>query len=109
MWSVRREKRFMHHADQYVSAFGERLKEQHGFLADPTMPLWFNVEKRIREMGVEEFLARPRNMACHNLLVSKKLPAGTNSLLGYNLNYCIQSSTATKTTTNTFTRLTEDI
>ena len=60
-------------------------------------------------MGVEEFLARPRNMACHNLLVSNKLPVGTNSLLGYNLNYCIQSSTATKSTTNTFTRLTEDI
>ena len=109
MWNVRREKRFMYHADKYISAFGERLKEQHGFLADPMKPLWYNVEKRLREMEVEEFVARPRNMACHNLLIKNKLPAGTNSLLGYNLNYCIQSSTATKTTKNTFIRLTEDI
>ena len=99
----------MHHADVFVGKFGERLKEQYGFLADPSKPLWYNVEKRFEEMDVAEYEARPRNMACHNLLVTNKLPAGTNSLLGLGLNYCIKSSTTTTTTSKTFNRLTEDI
>ena len=49
------------------------------------------------------------NMACHNLLQINQLPVGTNTLLGLNLNYCIKSSTTTKTTAKTFERMTEDV
>ena len=41
----------MYRADKLVGNFGEVLKEQCGYLADPTLPLWQNVEMRIGEMG----------------------------------------------------------
>ena len=88
---MKRTERVMHRADQLVGNFGEILREQYGFLADPTLPLWQNVEKRIREMDLSEFKARPVNMSCHNLLRYNVIPKGTTSLLGLGLNYCIKS------------------
>jgi hypothetical protein len=104
-----RTRRIMNRAHQFVGKFGEQLKQQYGFLADPNKPLWYNVETYIGEMNMAEYLARPRNMACHNLLEKESLPVGTNLLLGLGLNYCIESSTATQTTTKTFDRLNNDI
>ena len=110
MWDMRRRRRHMNRADQVVGQYGELLKQQYGFLADPNLPIWKNVERRIGEMGMEEYCgSRMGNMACHNLLQLNSLPVGTNTLLGLNLNYCIKPSTTTKTTTKTFERLTEDI
>ena len=110
MWDMRRRRRHMNHANQVVGQFEELLKKQYGFLADPNLPLWKNVERRIGEMSMEEYCgSRMGNMACHNLLQSNPLPVGTNTLLGLNLNYCIKPSTTTKTTTKTFDRMTEDI
>ena len=60
-------------------------------------------------MGYGEFLARPRNMACHNLLRLNALPRGVNNLLGLGLNYCIKTDTTTKTTANTFERFKNDV
>ena len=47
-------------------------------------------------------------MACHNLLHHNALPPGTRDLLGLGLNYCIAPSKI-ETTTETFTRLSEDV
>ena len=88
---------------------GKRLKQKYGFIADPALPLWKNVERRIGEMNYREFMARPRNRACHNLLRLNGLPAGVHNLLGFGLNYCIQTDTATKTTEKTFDRLRQDV
>ena len=108
-WDVRHQQRFMHHANQFVGKFWERLKEHYISLADPSKRLWFYVEKRFEEIEVAEYETHPRNMACNNLLVTNNLPAGTTSLLGLGLNYCIKSPTTTTTTSNTFSRLMEDI
>ena len=107
---MRREKRHMNRANQLVGKFGELVKRKYGFVADPTWPLWKNVERRIGEMSEEEFNMRPANMACHNLLRDGiQLPNGTKTLLGLGLNYCIKSSLRSKITTkHTFTRLRED-
>ena len=106
---MRRSRCLILQADQKISEYGEALKQQYGFLADPRLPLWKNVENFIGEMELTDYTSRPRNMACHNLLRTNKLPAGTNSLLGLGLNFCIESATATKTTEKTFDRLTKDI
>ena len=96
-------------ADQKISEYQDVLKQQYGCLANPRLPLWKNVENFIGEMELRDYTSRPRNMACHNLLRTNKLPAGTHSLLGLGLNLCIESATATKTTEKTFDRLTKDI
>jgi len=98
----------MNHADQHVSNFGELLKQQYGFVADPDQPLWYNVEKRLGEMESAEYYSRPTNMACHNYLVENGLPPGTKSLLGLGLNYCLKPKLI-DTTEKTFDRFTGDI
>lgn len=108
---MRRDKRHMNRANQLVGKFGELVKRKYGFVADPTWPLWKNVERRIGEMSEEEFNMRPANMACHNLLRDGvPSPNGTKTLLGLGLNYCIKSPLRSKITTkHTFTRLREDV
>ena len=106
---MRRERRHMNRADQIVAAHGERLREEYGFLADPSLPLWQNVERRIGDYNITDFTSRPRNQACHNLLQHHPLPKGTVRLLGKGLNYCIKPDTILKTTDKTFERLTKDI
>ena len=110
MWEVRRLRRHMNHANQVVSTFGERLRRQHGFLADPSLPTWRNVVRRIRELSVDDYVAsNVGNLACHNLLRYFPLPAGTTKLLGLGLNYCIKPSSVTTTTKSTIRRMQEDV
>lgn len=93
-----------------ISNHGEQLKKQYGFVADPDLPLWLNVERRLGEMNLTEWLAgRLGNMACHNLLISNPLPTGTARLLGLGLNYCLKHSSITHTTRNTYERMIGDI
>ena len=99
----------MNHTDQMVSTFEVSLKERYGYVADECKPLWDNIERCIGMMDIAEWSARPRNMACHNLLLHNKIPAGTTQLLGLGLNFCIKSPTTTETTHKTFDRLTEDV
>ena len=99
----------MHQADKYVSQFGEKLKRQYGFLADPSLPLWQNIDNIVGDLSHQFILSTPTNMACHNYLPSHlpMLP-GTENLLGLGFNYCIKSHKI-KTTTNTFERLREEV
>jgi hypothetical protein len=73
------------------------------------LPLWENVEKQIGNMDVMEFLARPTNMACHNLLRRNNMPAGTPQLLGHGLNFCVKPASTNEMISNTFNRLEKDI
>jgi len=98
----------MDQADAYVRRFGEKLRQQYGFLAEPYAPVWLNVQARARGMPLAQLDALPRNLACHNLLTSLQLPAGTTSLLGLGLNYCLVNRQLPSLTT-TFTRLREDV
>eukprot|EP00956_Cyclotella_meneghiniana_P035167 scaffold112213_cov44-Cyclotella_meneghiniana.AAC.8 len=106
MWDMRRH---MNHANQVVRTFGEHLRRQYGFLADPSLPTWRNVVRRIRELSVDDCVAsNVGNLACHNLLQNLPLPPGTTKLLGLGLNYCIKPSSTTNTTVNTITRMKDD-
>ncbi len=67
-------KRVMKRANQLVGKFGDELKRQYGFLADPSKPLWFNDEKYVGELKMADYAAQSRNMACHNLLEKKVSP-----------------------------------
>ena len=81
----------------------------YGFVADPALPLWKNIEDRIGSMDVTEFEARPTNMACHNLLRRNKLPPGTTQLLGHGLIFCVKPASTNDMITNTFRRLSKDV
>ena len=100
----------MNHADQVVGSFRRVIKSQYGFVADPRLPLWKNVENRLGDLGVDEFSgACLRNMACHNLLVNRQMPAGTAKLLGLGLNYCLKEPSILATSENFYSRMIEDI
>jgi len=106
---MRRVGHHMNHANQLVGNFGVHLERQYGFLADPSLPLWKNVENQLGKIGLQTWKARQRNMACHNLLRSNPLPRGVNNLLDLGLNYCNKTDTSTKTTANTFERFRNDV
>jgi len=105
---MRCSKHLMHLADNYVSNFGERLSKQYGFIADPSLPRWQNVQNIIGDIKTTTINSAARNMTCHNLLVDYPTPVGVRSLLGLGLNYCIKNK-LNETTKNTFKRLREDI
>ena len=52
-----------------------------------------------------EFLARPANMACHNLLRHNQMPPGTLQLLGHGLNSCVKPASTNDMIRHTFNRL----
>ena len=100
----------MNRANQVVGKFGERLRKQYGFLADPSLPLWKNIRNRVREMTTDEIeISQLGNMACHNLLQHLPMPPGTKQLLGLGLNYCLKGPSITTTTNSTFDRLRKDL
>ena len=82
------ERRHMDLVDREIDAHKKVLHEQYGFVADPCLPLWENVELQLSKVDVTKLLARPQNTACHNLLQSRPLLDGTPQLLGLGLNYC---------------------
>ena len=95
-------------ADAYIRRFGEKLRQQYGFLAEPYAPVWQNVQARVQGMPLAQLDALPRNLTCHNLLTSLPFPSGTRSLLGLGLNYCLVKRQLPSLAT-TFARLREDV
>ena len=73
------------------------------------LPLWENVEKQIGNMDVMEFLTRPANMACHNLLRHNEMPAGTPQLLGHGLNFYVKPASTNDMILHTFNCLKKKI
>ena len=60
-------------------------------------------------MPVRDLLEQPRNTAVHNLLFEKPLPAGTRTLFGKGLRFCIRSRTPANKLYNTTSRFNNDI
>ena len=97
------------HADQVVSAYGVTLEKQYWFLADPKLPLWHSVKRRLKFLRLDAYkLGRLGNMAVHDLLGSK-MPSGTRGLLGIGFNYSITRPSTTGTTIGTVNRLKNDL
>ena len=110
MWDMRRQRRFMNHADQVVGTFRRSIEFQYGFAANPRLPLWKNVENRLGSLGVDEFSGGVlRNTSYHNLLEKYNMPTGSKKLLGLGLNYCLKEPSLRATTKDTFDRMTEDV
>ena len=81
----------------------------YGFVANPRLPLWENVEAQLKTVDVTELPARPKNNACDNPLQSRPLPDGNPQLLGLGLNYCVKPSSTKEMTKGTFARLEKDV
>ena len=96
-------------ADREIDNFRRVRKERYGFVSNPALPLWQNVESQLKTADLNELAARPRNSACHNLLRSSPLPVGAPQLLGLGLNFCVKPSSTKEMTKGTFTRLERDI
>eukprot|EP00956_Cyclotella_meneghiniana_P029384 scaffold70892_cov59-Cyclotella_meneghiniana.AAC.1 len=101
---MKRLRRFMNHADQVVGKFGELLKKQYGFLTDPALPLWKNVERRLGEMSLDEWSLQISNMSCRTTCckVQPYHLAPRNS-------WDLDSITILSTTANTYNRMIEDV
>jgi hypothetical protein len=99
----------MRFTEKAISECKDGLKEQYGFVVNPELPLWENVERQIGLLDMFELLARPRNTACHNLLERNDMPPGVTQLLGLGMNYCVKSLSTRETTLRTFDRLTQDV
>lgn len=103
------ERRHLDNAVRKVRTHGDRLEAQFGFVADPNLRIWDNVERCLGKMDVMQMQSRPRNVACHNLLRNNEIPTGTPQLLGLGLNYCVKPTSTREMTTHTFSRLAKDL
>ena len=95
--------------NQKIDNIRGTLKGQYGFVANPVLPIWENVEAQLGTVAVTKLLARPKDAACHNLLQSRSPPDGTPQLLGLGLNYCVKPSSTKEMTKDTFSHLEKDI
>jgi len=100
-WDMRRSRHLMNCASQIARNKRGLIKQQYGFVADVSKPLWQNIESALGELSLHDYISRPANMVCHNYLVHHPLPPGTTDLLGLGLNYCITSKEI-KTTEKSF-------
>ena len=78
-------------------------------MVDPLKPAWQNIQEIISNMTVEEYRARPKNMACHNLCEELTPPVGTKNLLGLGLNFCLKYTKPGNKYEETLDRLKKDI
>ena len=60
-------------------------------------------------MPVRYLLEQPRNTAVHNLLFEKPLPAGTKTLFGKGLRFCLRSRTPANKLEDTIDRYNNDM
>ena len=93
----------MHRADQSVSSYRMKIKEQFGFVADPDKPLWKNVDDRLSQLTIAESYngSSIRNKACHNICAHSQPPVGYEDLLGLGLPYCIKPASTSEMLTST--------
>ena len=108
-WSERRDNLYENRTSQRLQHFREDVRQQYGFLANPSWPLWRNMRELVKNMPVREFLEQPRNTAVHNLLFEKPLPAGTKTLFGKGLRFCLRSRTPANKLNNTIDRYNNDM
>ena len=104
----------MDQAEQRLSTFRRKIKEQYGFVADPSLPLWENAKNALDEIpfaGTTGAVSSSKitNMTCHYLLLSSQAPTGTGTLLGLGLNYCIKPPSSSRTKDSTFDRFKNDV
>ena len=87
----------------------KQLVSSFGYYADPSLPLWKNVETVLSKMTSFEYFHRPKQMAYHDLCDNLKAPDGIGVTLGLGLKFCVQSDHPPDTFDTSFTRFAEDV
>ena len=106
---VAHQQRHLVSSDLKILRHKNNLQKRYGFVSDPRLPPWANFENAAGKLDVSLLQSCIHNKPCHNLLRNNTLPAGTHSLLGLNLNYCIKPSSISDMTTTTVDRLSNDL
>jgi hypothetical protein len=79
--------------------------KRYGFVSNPKHPLWKNKQEALRTMDLSLLESRqPSNATLHNLS-GKKLPCGSDQLLGLSLKFCIQETIPKLQVAKTIARL----
>jgi hypothetical protein len=79
--------------------------KRYGFVSSPNHPLWKNKQKELRSMDLSLLDSRqPSNATFHNM-TGKKLPCGSDQLLGLTLKFCIQEKNPKPQVAKTVARL----
>jgi hypothetical protein len=69
----------------------QKCLESYGFIEDPEVLLWKNIEDVLGNMTKFEYFNRPQQMVYHNLCLEKQPLQGIGITLGLGLKFCIQS------------------
>jgi hypothetical protein len=64
--------------------------DSYGYVANPKIPLWENIEKVLTNMTELEYYNRPCQMTYHNLCEKPTPPDGIGITLGLGLKFCVQ-------------------
>ena len=86
-----------------------KLTKIYGYHADPSLPLWKNVEVVFENMPTLEYFSRPSRMAFHDLCTSKVAPQGIGTTLGLGLKFCVQTDRPPDNLSKSFSRFADDV
>ena len=89
-WESNLRKNELEKSTEKLQKYKNKLTECYGFCADPTLPLWKNIENYALQMTPQQYYSRATNMACHDYCIINPMPVGTRSLLGLGLKYCLK-------------------
>ena len=103
------QQRHLKLADSRILQHNKDLQRKYGFVSNYHLPPWANFENTAGKLDVSLLQSNIHNKSCRHLLKQHVLPAGTNLLLGLNLNYCIKPSSVTDMTKTTFSCVSNDI
>jgi hypothetical protein len=87
----------------------QKCLESYGFIGDPEVPLWKNIEDVLGNMTKFEYFNRPQQMAYHNLCSEKQPLQGIGITLGLGLKFCIQTKLPPSNLKSSFERFIQDI
>jgi hypothetical protein len=68
----RRDAHFALLTKRKINSFKSTLRRQYGFIANPSMPIWQNIQNILISMSTSEYFYHPSNKAVH-LLINKSL------------------------------------
>ena len=89
-WTKVRDKYWNNKAKFEVEQYRNDLRQQYGFLADPSKMLWENIEKCYGNIDpCTSLIGRPMTIACHNICANNKASERLEHLLGLVAKYCV--------------------
>ena len=106
---VRNEKDVIIGTKLAIESVKRNCIKDFGYVADPYLPKWRNMENAISHMTPADYFNRPNQMAYHDLCRTKKPPDGIGSTLGLGLKFCVQSDQPPNNLKTSYTRFANDV